>query len=359
MALFRKLFKKKSTSKSHKGFYELSIKEIKRLTHESVKIILDVPSELEATFKYIPGQYINFVIENNGKEERRSYSICSGPDEDLAVAVKAVEGGNISKWFNETAEENMILLVSKPEGNFKLQPTDKKIVAFAAGSGITPMMSIGKALEATDGEMHLLYANRTVKSIIFDEKIKTFKHVTTYHYLDEEVAEGYASGRLDEANVTEFFKQNLDLLQADGFFLCGPEPMIMSGVETLKKFGVAPEKIHYELFTVPTLMKTATKTEEVDFKGESKVKVILDSESIEFTLKAKGKPILDILDKEGFDAPYSCRGGVCCSCKAKVLKGKATMSLNYALTDEEVEEGYILTCQAHPASEELVVSFDE
>ena len=134
--------------------------------------------------------------------------------------------------------------------------------------------------------------------------------------------------------------------------------MIKAGVDTLKLFGVSVDKIHYELFTTPTIMASNTVAEVSNFTGESNVKVILDGEEIEFKLKAKGKAILDILDKEGFDAPYSCRGGVCCSCKAKVLKGSATMTMNYALTDEEVKDGYVLTCQAHPASEELVLSFD-
>jgi ring-1,2-phenylacetyl-CoA epoxidase subunit PaaE len=163
---------------------------------------------------------------------------------------------------------------------------------------------------------------------------------------------------LDQPAISEIIKQDLDILKADAFFLCGPEEMIKAGVDTLKLFGVSVDKIHYELFTTPTIMASNTVAEVSNFTGESNVKVILDGEEIEFKLKAKGKAILDILDKEGFDAPYSCRGGVCCSCKAKVLKGSATMTMNYALTDEEVKDGYVLTCQAHPASEELVLSFD-
>ena len=152
--------------------------------------------------------------------------------------------------------------------------------------------------------------------------------------------------------------KNLELLKADAYFLCGPEQMIVDIVEVLNMFGVAKDKIHYELFTTPTMMKPETEEAKTTFKGESDVTVILDGEKINFKLKSDGKPILDILDKEGFDAPYSCRGGVCCSCKAKVLSGEATMKLNYVLTEQEVKDGYVLMCQAHPASDELTVSFD-
>ena len=356
MALFGKLFKKEE--KGHKGFYPLTISKIKRLTSDSVQVVLDVPSDLKSTFDFIPGQYINFIIEVNGKEERRSYSICSGKNEPLSVAVKAVENGTVSVWFNKEAKEGMTLSVSKPEGNFQLKDNAKKVVAFAAGSGITPILSIAKSLANGVGEMDLFYGNKSQDSILFNDEITSLGHLTTSIYLTQEDKEGYKKGRLDKENISEIIKQDLSILKADAYFLCGPEEMIKAGVDTLKLFGVADAKIHFELFTTPTIMASKTAEPVSDFKGESDVKVTLDGEEIEFKLKANGKPILDVLDKEGFDAPYSCRGGVCCSCKAKVLEGKATMTMNYALTDEEVAEGYILTCQAHPASEKVVISFD-
>jgi len=357
MALFKKLFKKDG-AKKHKGFYELTIQNIKRLTSDSVQVSLQIPSDLKSTFDFTPGQYINFIIEVNGKEERRSYSICSGKNETLSVAVKAVENGTVSLWFNKVAKEGMSLSVSKPEGNFQLKDSDKKVVAFAAGSGITPILSIAKSLSNGKGEMSLFYGNKTQNSILFDDEITSLAHLKTTHFLSQEEKEDFKKGRLNKETISEIIKQDLDILKADAFFLCGPEEMIKAGVDTLKMFGVAEAKIHYELFTTPTIMASKTTEPVVDFKGESDVKVTLDGEDIEFKLKSNGKAILDILDREGFDAPYSCRGGVCCSCKAKVLEGKATMSMNYALTEEEVTEGYILTCQAHPASEKLVISFD-
>jgi ring-1,2-phenylacetyl-CoA epoxidase subunit PaaE len=323
-----------------------------------VKVTLEVPSDLKSTFQFIAGQYINFVIEVNGKEERRSYSICSGPNEPLAVAVKAIENGKVSVWFNNTAEEGQEIQVSKPEGSFQLKAKDKNVVGFAAGSGITPILSIAKSLEDSNGKLKLFYGNRTKSSILFHSELSALSHLENHFYLSGETVEGFFNGRLDQPAISEIIKQDLDILKADAFFLCGPEEMIKAGVDTLKLFGVSVDKIHYELFTTPTIMASNTVAEVSNFTGESNVKVILDGEEIEFKLKAKGKVILDVLDKEGFDAPYSCRGGVCCSCKAKVLKGSATMTMNYALTDEEVKDGYVLTCQAHPASEELVLSFD-
>jgi len=342
MGLFNKLFKKEN-NKKHKGFYYLTINKIEKVTSDTVKVILDVPVDLKSTFNFIPGQYINFLIEINGKEERRSYSICSGPNESLAVAVKEIKNGTVSVWFNKSAEEGMEISVSKPEGNFKLESSASTIVAFAAGSGITPIVSIAKSIENTAKKMTLFYGNRTI---------------TTNYYLTGEKAEGYLEGRLDKSSITEAIKQNLELLKADAYFLCGPEQMIVDIVEVLNMFGVAKDKIHYELFTTPTIMKSETEEAKTTFKGESDVTVILDGEKINFKLKSDGKPILDILDKEGFDAPYSCRGGVCCSCKAKILSGEATMKLNYVLTEQEVKDGYVLMCQAHPASDELTISFD-
>lgn len=359
MALFRKLFSKDSSAKKHKGFYDLTIQKIEKLTPVSVKITFDVPSDLKQTFEFLPGQYINFIIEINGKEERRSYSICSGKDEPLAVGVKTIPNGAMSVWFNSTAQVGTSILVSKPEGNFQLKSKDKNIVAFAAGSGITPIMSIAKSLEKENGNMKLFYGNGAKTGIMFYDDIKQLSHIRTKFYLTKESIEGFSNGRLNQPEISEIIKQDLEILKADAFFLCGPEDMIKAGVDTLKLFGVPIEKIHYELFTTPTIMESITKPEETDFSGESNVKVILDGEEIEFKLKSNGKTILEVLDKSGFDAPYSCRGGVCCSCKAKVLKGKASMTMNYALTDEEVKEGYVLMCQSHPASQDLIISFDE
>lgn len=359
MALFG-LFKKKDDSERpvKKGFSCLTVTSVEKLTSDTVKVTLDVPDSLASEFRFIPGQYINVAIDFNGKEERRSYSICSGPGEPISFAVKTVKDGKISVWLNNELLPEQKLFVSKPQGNFILNEKDKNVVAIAAGSGITPIISIAKALEKSAGNMHLFYGNRTQDSIIFKNEFEKLTHVTTKHFLSGKTVEGFGAGRIDKESFTQELKANLDLLKADSFFICGPEQMILDVSKTLAFFGVAKEKIHFELFTTPVLMKPEEITVTSNFIGDSKVKAILDSEVVEFTLNSKGKNLLDAVEKAGLDAPFSCRGGVCCSCKAKIVKGTATMSMNYSLTDKEIHDGYILTCQAHPSSEELTITFD-
>jgi ring-1,2-phenylacetyl-CoA epoxidase subunit PaaE len=358
MGLFKKLFKKEETKQSKKSsFHTVKVKEIKRLTPSSVQISFDIPSEEKSTFSFKPGQYINLKTTLNGEEIRRSYSICSGEQEDLAVGIKQIDNGVFSSYANQSLKEGDSLEISAPTGNFTLPSDVKKIVAFVAGSGITPVLSIAKSLK-TDQEMHLFYGNKSLEETLFLEDLKALSKINTRIFLSQEQNDSYDSGRLNKEKIGEIIKQDLSILKSDVFMLCGPEELILNTSEVLKMFGVAPEKISYELFTTPVLLKSDSKVEENNFTGTSKVTVILDDEKIEFELKAKGKTILNVVNLEGFDAPYSCKGGVCCTCRAKVLKGKATMDLNYSLTDQEVEEGYILTCQAHPASEEVIISYD-
>lgn len=358
MALFG-LFKKDNSSKpTKKGFYEIPVAAVEKLTSDTVKITLDVPEKLKTDFHFIAGQYLNLSVELNGKDEHRSYSICSGPNEPIAFAVKSVKNGKVSQWLNASVNPGQILQVAKPQGNFILDKNAKNVVAIAAGSGITPILSIAKELESKGGKMHLFYGNRTQSSIIFDRELKQLTHLHITHFLSNEVVDGCVSGRITKDSFTQQLKENLDLLKADAFFICGPEEMIIAASSTLEFFGVAKAKIHFELFTTPVLMNKEEVHVTSTFDGESSIKAILDSEVVEFKLHSKGKSILDAVEKAGLDAPFSCRGGVCCSCKAKVLKGSATMTMNYSLTDKEINEGYILTCQAHPSSEELTVSFD-
>lgn len=361
MGLFNKMFKKEEkpeiTSVHHKGYHQIAIKNIEKVTADTVKISFDIPAELSSKYKFIPGQYLNLCAKLNEKEERRSYSICSGANEDLAIAVKAVKDGKISHWANDILQIGDKIEVSEPDGHFKWNEKDKTIVAFAAGSGITPILSIAKKIESIGGKMSLFYGNRTEDSIIFKSELGLLSKTNTRHFLSQENKEGFENGRITKEKISEIVKENLDLLKADGFFLCGPEELILNVKEVLTLFGVPKEKIHFELFTVPVLMKSV-ETPASNFSGKSSVTVIIDDEKVDFELDAKGKSILDHLTNKGYDAPYSCRGGVCCTCKAKVVEGKASMTLNYSLTDEEVAEGYILTCQAHPASEKLVITYD-
>ena len=356
MGLFS-IFKK--DKKQHRGFHGLQVKSIDRLNKNSVKIVFDVPAALAQNFAFSPGQYITLLIDINGKEERRSYSLCNGPSEDLAVAVKEVKNGTVSVFLNRDLKQGDELQVSEPAGNFTLQATEKNVVAIAAGSGITPIMSIAKQIQSTGGNMQLFYGNRTEEDILFKAELDGLQAIKSHYALSGETKDGFLSGRIDKAQITAVIKQDLDMLKADAFFICGPEQMIMEAKETLEFFGVNASKIRFELFTTPVLMAQESVQVQADFSGDSKVKVILDGEVVHFTLNTKGKSLLESIENAGMDAPYSCKGGVCCSCKAKVVKGSAKMDLNYALTDQEVAKGYILTCQSHPTSEELTISFDE
>lgn len=362
MGLFKKLFSKDdatSSSKAPKGYVTLTIAKLTKLSSDTVEVQLNVPDNKQSDFTYLPGQYLNFAIVVNGKEERRSYSICSGQNEPLAVAVKAIDAGKVSNWFYNDAVEGQELFVAAPHGHFTVT-NEKMIVAIAAGSGITPIMSIAKSIENySDRSLRLFFGNRTVESTIYKSAIDSLKQTSATYFLSQEEKEGFEKGRISKESFTAQIKANLDILKADGFYICGPEDMIFDIKDTLKLFGVADEKIHFELFTTPTHHAEESHTKTSDFTGKSKVKVIIDDEAYEFELDAKGKTILEKADSEGADAPYSCRGGVCSTCKAKVTKGKAVMDLNYSLTDKEIEDGYVLTCQAHPASEELIISYDE
>ncbi len=358
--MFKKLFGKGGGSKAPKGFYELTIASVRKLTDDTVELSLDIPSDKQSYFKFTPGQYINFSIQLDGKEERRSYSICSGTDEKLAVAVKQVENGKVSTWFNTVASVGDPIFVSPPEGNFVRPKEAKNIVAIAVGSGITPIMSMAKAAELSGVSVKLFYGSRTLNQVIFRNELSGLTNTATSHFLSAEAAEGTINSRINKESFTSVIKGDLELLKSDGFFICGPEEMIVDIVEVLNTFGVSEDKVFYELFTIPTVLGSkTTNATGGSFSGTSKVTVILDDDSVSFDLTSDGSTILDKVNNEGFDAPYSCKGGVCCTCKAKVLEGNATMSVNYSLTDKEVEEGYILTCQAHPASETLKISYDD
>lgn len=357
--MFKKLFGKSDKVKTPKGFHSIEILSITKLTSDTVKVELDIPASLKPVFRYTPGQYLNFAISIDGKEERRSYSICSGPNQPLAVAVKQVENGKVSTWFNNTAEVGTPVFLATPEGSFTRPKEVKTIVGIAAGSGITPLMAMAKATENSERSMELFYGSKTESEIIFKSDLDELTKTKVHYYLSREEKGGYGNGRINKEAFSEIVKADLSILKSDGFFICGPEELIADVVSVLETFGVDKSKIHYELFTTPVLLKDNESAQKTDFSGTSSVTVILDDEEINFDLAADGPAVLDKVNNEGYDAPYSCKGGVCATCKARVIEGKVNMTINYSLTDSDVEEGYILTCQSHPASEKLKITFDD
>ncbi|UTW61401.1 2Fe-2S iron-sulfur cluster binding domain-containing protein [bacterium SCSIO 12741] len=351
-------------------FYNLTVKEVKKETPDTVSVSFDIPDNLKEHFRYTQGQYLTFKKNLFGEELRRSYSLCSSPvtDNELRVAIKEVEGGRFSGYANSKLSAGDVLESMTPMGNFFTEVKEgqkKNYVFFAAGSGITPVISIIKTILAveTESTVLLVYGNRDKNSIIFKDELSQIKEahgdrLTMVYALSRETeVNGAINSRITPAICPEINTRYGTLYQADEYFLCGPEEMIQSITDHLKSSDVNADKIHFELFTTPV---TAPETNEDDASEEitSEVMVIMDDEEFEFQLSSKGESILDASIEAGVDAPFSCKGAVCCTCKAKVVEGSARMAMNYALDDYEVQEGYILTCQAHPTSEKLVVDYD-
>ena len=349
-------------------FHTLRIKEVKKETEDTVSITLDVPNQLRKIFAYKQGQYLTFKKKIDGEELRRSYSLCSSPvaDEDWQVAVKKVDGGKFSSFANEYLSAGDLIEVMPPEGNFFTEIAEgqkKDYIAFAAGSGITPIMSIIKSVLSVEKEstFTLYYGNRNLESIIFHSELLDLEKANAGRLklnfvLSRESGQGYFKGRISAESCDEFSSSFPEIYQADEYFLCGPEEMIFSMKDKLAASGVSESKIHFELFTTPVSDKG--EKEELP-ELDSDVTVFIDGEEHSFSLSSKGMSILDAAMDAGADVPFSCKGAVCCTCRAKLMEGKVHMDMNYALTDQEVEDGYILTCQSHPLSGKVVVDYDE
>ena len=345
-------------------FKQIKVTEVKKETSDTVSVAFEAPQD----FNYTAGQYITIRRIIDGEDLRRSYSLCSAPHEnDFRVAVKKIEAGKMSSFLNNGLKAGDVLEIMPPMGNFVLTPIDNKhYVAFAAGSGITPIISMVKSvLTNSNSKFTLYYGNKTVDATIFKNELNSLSEQfggrlgLNYIYSRQESVNKLFEGRITKTKFEEFVREDISILKADAFFMCGPEKMIREVSEGLEYLGVAKEKIHFELFTTPITNAEVTKSiQESDFSGTSQITVIMDGDEVEFELESSGNSILDAAMDNGVDAPFSCKGAVCCTCKAQVIDGKATMEMNYALSDAEVEEGFILTCQAHPASAKLVVDFD-
>ena len=349
-------------------FHSLKVKEIVKETNDTVSVSFQVPEDLKEAYAFTPGQYLTLKLTINNEEQRRSYSICSSSAEDITVAVKRVENGLVSSYLNEVLKENDEIDVMTPEGNFTLetdQAKKRKFVGFAAGSGITPIMSMIKELrmDETETVFTLFYSNKMESDVIFKhqlDKLAGDNLKINYIYTRQKLNNPLLEGRIDKSKATELIKADLSCLNADAFYLCGPEEMIFNVKSALEEFGVLNTKIKFELFTTPVLMAEKPKQQEADenFDGEALVTVIYDDEEIDFNLNKDGDTILDAAMDNDVDVPFSCKGAVCCTCKAKVTEGKITMDANYALSDQEVEDGYVLACQSHPASAKVTLDFD-
>lgn len=347
------------------SFYKLNIKEVKRETPSAVSVVFNIPNELQPAYKFVAGQYINLKLTLDGKEIRRAYSICSAPNSsEVRIAIKAVKNGYFSKFANENLKVGDILEVGQPEGKFTFEPNperQKNYAAFVAGSGITPVMAILQSVLESEpnSSFVLVYGNKNPEETIFHHQLhelqlKYVGRLFVHYVYSQTKVENELFGRIDKANINFILNNKHKEKEFDKFYLCGPEEMINLATTVLKEHNVAEKNIKFELFTT----SSAENTEASSYDGHTKITVLVDDEETTFEMSQK-QTLLEAALKQGIDAPYSCQGGICSSCLARISKGTAEMKKNSILTDKEVAEGLILTCQAHPTSSEIVVDFDD
>ena len=345
-------------------FHALKVAQLERLTPNAVAISFEIPQDLKDIFSFRAGQYITVRQISNGEEIRRAYSIASSPEEDLmTIGVKQVPNGRFSVYANTKLKEGDTLEVMPPEGRFKYEPGSKAdhIVAFAAGSGITPIMSIVQnVLESRpDNTMVLVYGNKSADETMFlSELIELQSKYTDRFFIQfvysRTLEEGGIFGRIEGSTVNFITRNKFKERNFDSYYICGPDQMIDTVSNALTEKGVDEERIYTELFSTPDTSDSDYESQE----GYTDITVVLDDEEFNFKMD-KNTLVLDaVLDKD-IDAPYSCQGGVCSTCIAKVTEGKAIMENNQILTDGEIADGLILTCQAHPTTSKLKVDYDD
>lgn len=346
------------------NFHELAVKEIIRETDQAVSLVLEIPAELQSAFTFKAGQYITFKSNHNDEEIRRSYSLCSTPkSRDLKVSVKEVNGGVFSAYVNNKLEVGDILKVFPPEGRFAFTPQEDArhfYAAFAAGSGITPIMGIIKTAlsEEKNSKFVLVYGNKSPdETIFFKELLKLQMEYPDRLFIEfvysRAKEEKSFFGRIEKSTVNFILKNRFKGHKFQDVFLCGPEPMIDSVSETLKENGLTEEHIHFELFSSEEEGELHS-----DLSGKTQLTVMLDDEETSFEMDQKSTVLDAVLEKD-LDAPYSCQGGICSSCVARITEGKAEMAKNQILMDDEIAEGLILTCQAHPTTSKLKIDYDD
>ncbi len=359
-------------STAHPRFHQLAICDVTRETSAAVSIAFDVPAGLAEDYVFVPGQYLTLRATLEGEDIRRSYSICSAPgDGELRVAVKQVDDGRFSRWVNETLRVGQTLQVMTPTGRFGLGtavPDGGVYVAFVAGSGITPVLSILRHVlrQEPASQFFLFYGNRTGRDVLFREALTELKdrylqRLSVLHVLSREEQDvPILNGHLDGDKVRALLTTMVPAAMIDHAFVCGPAGMIADVDTALRDLGVPDERIHIERFVsaeggrprrAPMLVPPEAPPAHV-------AAVIVDGKRREIPVAA-GEAILDAALRAGIDLPFACRGGMCASCRARLVDGTATMAVNYSLEPWELAAGFVLTCQAHPTSPRVVVDFDQ
>ena len=348
-------------------FHPLTVASIERLTEDAVCVSFEVPAELRATFAHVPGQHLTLRREIDGEDVRRSYSICSpSGNGSLQIGIKRLPGGAFSTWANDELLPGTVIESTPPTGEFTLQPDPARAtsyVAFAAGSGITPVLSIiaSTLRDEPHSTFTLVFGNRTGRDVMFLDEIDDIKgsypsRFSVFHVLSRENhAVPLLEGRIDEDKVADFLRSFVDASGVSGWYLCGPRGMVDSATKALVAAGVDAGMIHDELFYAGG--DGPIETAEDDIEG-STVTFTLDGRTSKAVVAPDGAPILDHVLAVRPEGPFSCRSGACASCRAQVISGRVTMDRNWSLNAEEVASGQILTCQSHPVSAEVEITYD-
>jgi ring-1,2-phenylacetyl-CoA epoxidase subunit PaaE len=368
-------------------FHALRVKRIEALTAQSAAITFAIPPELRTMFAFTPGQFITLRTQIEGESLRRSYSLCSTPAQwagaqEITVGIKRVEGGVFSAWATTALRVGDAVDVMPPDGRFTpkaalTNPQGAHRLGIAAGSGITPILSIMAHTLSTEpaSRFTLLYGNQRGSSIMFNEALQDLKdrypeRLSLVHVLSRQPGEvALLHGRLDEAKVSELLRTLVPTREIDEVFICGPESMIEQSERALHSAGVAKERVHVERFASGTTTPKPNTTKSIATNslatGTTGIKdypfslsVVLDGKTHAMGMDAQDK-VLDTALEAGLDLPYACKGGVCCTCRAKVLEGQVRMEKNFTLEQWEIDKGFVLTCQAHCVSKKVVVSYDE
>jgi ring-1,2-phenylacetyl-CoA epoxidase subunit PaaE len=353
-------------------FHKLRVAEVKRETPDAVSVRLELPEELRETFKFRAGQHLTFRREIDGEELRRNYSLCVSPHEGvLKIGVKQISGGAFSGWVNTELKAGDKLEVMAPHGsfcwNFDAQARNE-YVAFAGGSGITPILSLIKTALSLEpsSRFTLFYGNRNSMGVMFLEEIAALKdsyidRLSIYHFLEEEEEEiELFNGRLDRAKAEQILSTLVNTANIDAFFICGPGPMMDAIEEALAAKGVDKPRILIERFTTgPLSAAQAAAARALEEKAAGlKMSVTLNGRRMQVAFDPEKHSILDNVRAAGLPAPFACKGGVCATCRAKVTAGEVSMKVNYGLSEQELAEGYVLTCQATPLTEGVALTYD-
>jgi ring-1,2-phenylacetyl-CoA epoxidase subunit PaaE len=345
------------------------VAEVTSLTDDSVAVTFDVPPELASSFDYLPGQHVTLRREIDGEDVRRSYSICAPAGHGkLRVGIKRLPGGAFSTFATTSLAAGEVLEVMPPVGEFTLDvdpATPRKAAAIAAGSGITPVLSLlSTSLEREpQASWTLMYGNRTANSVMFLDELEGLKdrfspRFQLFHILSREGSDvPLLSGRIDEEKIRTIHDRLLGRGEVDGWYLCGPYDMVMTARETLGDLGVGDDRIHTELFFAGPVDASALPPEPPPGEGSVDLTVILDGRAVE-TRMTPETTILDAALRVRTELPFSCKGGMCATCKGRVEEGEVQMAKNYALTEAEITNGYVLTCQSRPITDRVVVRYD-